>query len=103
MKKLKIKPWGNKIQLDFPTTKAGALDVTVGSSIQEKGVVIALGPMVCTAYDDEDKKQKGFKPIIKVGDELLIKTWDVDTLTIENEAYYFISDDSRAICAIIEK
>jgi co-chaperonin GroES (HSP10) len=101
MSKLKIKPWGNKIQLDFPTTKAGALQVDTGASIQEIGVVLAIGPEVHTLRQVE-KNKPVISTRIKVGDRLLIKTWDVDIITLENEVYYFISEDSRAICGIVK-
>ena len=89
MKNLKIKPWGNKIQLEFPTTKAGAIVMEQGSSIQEMGTVVALGPFAKISP-------------LKKGQKLLVKTWDVDVITVEDQKFYFISDDSRAICAVVE-
>lgn len=91
-KGLKVLPWGNKIQLDFPTTTAGALRIDPGYSILERGTVIALGPTLMMEAN----------PRVKVGDQMLIKTWDVDVITVGEEKYYFISEDSRAICAIVE-
>lgn len=89
-KELTVHPWGNKIQLEFPTTTAGALRIDTGFSILEKGTVLALGPGVVGTGSP------------KVGDEMLIKTWDVDVITLGEEKYYFISEDSRAICAIVK-
>lgn len=94
MSKRKIKPWGNKIQLDFPTTKAGAIVVDTGYSIQEIGTIVAFGPAANRSFES-------WKPILKPGDQLLIKTWDVDIITLEDEKFYFISEDSRAICAVV--
>jgi len=89
MKKTKIKPWGNKIQLELPTTKVGAMVIQEGASVIEKATVVALGPAVQSLSKDD------------LGKDILVKAWDIDIITLGDEKFYFVSDDSRAICATV--
>jgi co-chaperonin GroES (HSP10) len=82
-----IKPLGNKIQLEIADEKIGAIQ---SESIQEKGVIVAVGPNAVWADNS--------KP--KIGATLYFKAWAIDIITEDGKKYYFISSDSDAICAI---
>ena len=84
---MKVTPVGNKIYLEIRNVKKiGDLDVSGKKSIREYGEVISVG---------SDVKQ------VKAGDRLLVKAWAIDTITHEGEDYFFVSENSDGICAVI--
>lgn len=85
---MKIKPFGNKLMLDIPETKAGSINVVQGAQIQEQGKVLAVGSNV-----------KDFHK----GDVIQFKAWAVDIITIDGQKYYYIDADSDAICGILKE
>lgn len=89
---MKITPWGKKIQLQIPTSKVGALNLSDGASIQEMAKVVAMGPLVGLGEHS-----------LKVGNSILFKSWAVDVITIDEEKFYFIDIDSTGICAVCSK
>lgn len=76
-----MKPVRNKLQLDVKhATIAGHKTDT----IEEVAEVIAVGPEV-----------KDFKK----GDFVVFKAWACDIISHNGEKFYFISEDSDALCA----
>lgn len=87
MKTNKIKPFGKYILLEIPTSKVGGLSLRDGTSVQEIAIVKSIGP---------DVKAK-----LKTGDTIFFKSWAVDIITVDDNKYYFLSEDSGGICAIV--
>lgn len=87
MSKTKVKPVGNKLLMDIPQTKTGALQVQQGAQIQEVGTVLDVGENV-----------ESFKK----GDVLHFKAWAVDIVTVDGETFYYLDADSDAICGIVK-
>jgi len=83
---MKIIPVGNRIYLDIEEPTAGGLDLSSTPTAIEFGTVLALGP---------DVSQE-----IKVGDKVFFKAWAIDIINYEGKKYYFISEDTKGICAI---
>lgn len=95
-----IKPLSNKIQLDIQDEKIGAIQ---SESIQEKGTIIAIGPLVAEKYRfpiDGKSEINITTNAFTVGATLYFKAWAIDIITEGDKKYYFISSDSDAICAI---
>lgn len=85
---MKIKTVGNRIQLKIEEPDAGALNLSSMPTAIEFGEVLDVGPDV--------------KLPIKIGDKLFFKSWAIDIITHEGERYYFISEDTNGICAIVK-
>lgn len=80
-----MKPLGRKIQLDIEEVKIGAIQ---SDAIEEMGKIIAIGPD-CQYFTTDD-----------VGKTLYFKAWAIDVIALNGKKFYFISEDSDAICAI---
>ena len=80
-----MRPLGNKIQLKIEEISVGAVKT---DSIVEKASVVAVGALCSDST-------RAF-----IGKTLFFKAWAVDVITDGKEKYYFISEDSDAICAI---
>ena len=85
-----IKPLGKKILLEVKEEKMGAIQ---SESIQEKGVIIAIGPDVLKTMGIKDKLEL-------LGETLYFKAWACDIITDDGKKYYFIAADSEALCGI---
>lgn len=81
-----MKPYGKKIQLQINEVKIGAIQ---SDSITERGTILRVG-QDCAHFNGDD-----------VGREIYFKAWAVDVITDNGEKYYFISEDSEGICAVI--
>lgn len=93
-KKLKILPigdWYGRIQIDIPTATIGGLKLSDGSTIQERGTVIAVSSEI-----------KDEKVSLKVGDEILFKGHAVDIVTYDDQKYYFINGNTDGVMALIK-
>lgn len=79
-------PLKNKIQLKIDDVKIGAIQ---SDTVAEKGTVVAVGAEC--------------KPETKelVGKTIYFKAWAVDVITDNGEKFYFISEDSDALCGIL--
>ena len=86
MKIKNIKPLGDRIQLKIDEPSVGVLQIEGVPTAIECGEVIALGDLVID---------------IKKGDKVFFKSWAVDIITYEGKRYYFISQSSKGICALI--
>lgn len=83
-----ITPTGTRIYLGLkPIQKVGDLDVSSKKTVQEWGTVESVGEKVTT---------------VKVGDTIMFKAWGLDSLTHQKQEYFFIDEQSGAICAIIK-
>lgn len=80
-------PLKNKIQLKIDEVKIGAIQ---SDTVAEKATVLAVGP---------DCKTETFELI---GRTVYFKAWAVDVITDNGEKFYFISEDSDALCAVTE-
>jgi len=85
---MKIIPLANKIQLKIEKPTAGGLDLSSKATATEVAEVMAIGEDVVK---------------IKVGDVIMFKSWSTDIITYEGKIYYFITDNSDGICAVIKK
>lgn len=85
---MKIKTLGNRIQLDIKEPSVGGLDTTSLPTAIEFGEVIGVGESI--------------KSDLEVGDKVFFKAWGVDIITHEGKRYYFISEDTNAICALVK-
>lgn len=84
-----ITPVGNKIYLKMDTVKkVGDLVTENKKTIHEFAEVLAVGPEVT---------------IVKKGDHIFLKSWAVDIINHEKEEYFFISQNSDGICALVHK
>jgi co-chaperonin GroES (HSP10) len=84
-----IKPAKGKIYLGMQNIqKIGDLDVSTKKTIREVAIVEAIGDGVTS---------------VKVGDTVLVKAWAIDTVTYEKQDYFFVSESSDGVCAVIEK
>lgn len=84
---MKIKTIGNRIQLKIEEPTVGGMNIASMPTAVECGEVIGIG---------EDVKLP-----VKKGDKIFFKSWGVDIVTHEAIRYYFISEDTKAICAIV--
>lgn len=84
---MKIKPFGNKIQLHIDESSAGALTIVSLPTAIERGKVTAVGDEV-----------KG----VKVGDTVMYKSWAVDIVTVDGERYFFLDLSTNGLCGIIK-
>lgn len=82
---MQIKPFRNRI-LVKPHENQSILRSEDGS-LSEYGEVLAIGPEVQE---------------IKIGDKLGFSVFGVEKLIIEDEKYYFLTEDSEFILAILE-
>ena len=80
-----MKAINKKLKIDIKEEVIGMLQ---SDSISEKGIVVDVADD-CTRYN---------KDII--GKTLYFKAWAVDVITINQQKYYFINEESDAICAI---
>lgn len=76
-----MKPLGKKLLLEIEEVKIGALQT---DTITERAKVIAWGR--------ECKQEWG-------GAVVYFKAWAVDVITHNGKKYYFIDEDSTALCA----
>lgn len=84
---MKVHPVGNKIYLKMDTVeKVGDLDVSSKKTTREFAEVLAVGPDVKT---------------VKRGDKILVKAWAVDCITHDKKEYFFVSENTEGICAVI--
>ena len=84
---MKITPVGDRIYIDVKEVKTiGALDVSSKKSAHEYGTVIAIGPEVKS---------------VKKGDEIMVKAWGLDVCEMDDKQYYFVSESTNAVCAIV--
>lgn len=81
-----MKPLNKKLQLQINEVKIGAIQ---SDSITEKGTILRMAKD-CVKFNDND-----------VGREIYFKAWAIDVITDGNEKYYFISEDSEGICAMV--
>lgn len=79
-------PLKNKIQLKIDDVKIGMIQ---SDTVAEKATVVAVGP---------DCKPE---TAAMVGKTIYFKAWAVDIITDAQEKYYFISEDSDALCAVV--
>lgn len=94
---MKIIPLGNRIQLDIKEPAAGELSLQSMPTAIEYGTVIGIGPDVSQFWAGKEL------PVhIKVGDKVFFKSWAVDIITHEGKKYYFISEDTKGLCAIVK-
>lgn len=84
---MKIKTLGNRIQLKIDEVEAGGLDTSSMMTAVEFGTVLDIG---------EDVTLK-----IKKGDKVFFKSWAVDIITHQSKRYFFISEDTKGLCAIV--
>lgn len=77
----------NKIQIEIEKPIAGGLDLSSKETGTENGKVIAIGGDVVNQWI--------------LGKTILFKAWALDCIDYEGTKYYFISEDSEGICAII--
>lgn len=84
---MKIKTLGNKIQLKVDEPEIGGLISDSMPIAIECGEVIGKGDDVTLP--------------VKVGDKIFYKSWAVDIVTYEGKKYFFISQDTNGICAVI--
>lgn len=89
---MKIRPVGNRIQLEIEEPKAGELSLSSLPTAVEYGTVIAIGPMVATLIGQDP---------IKKGDKVFFKAWAVDIINYEGKKYHFIAQDTNGICAVV--
>jgi len=75
-------PVRNKIQLDVKHATIAGHET---DTIEEVAEVIAVGSDVTT---------------LKKGDTVYFKAWACDIISHNGEKFYFISEDSDAICAV---
>lgn len=81
---MKIQPAKGKIYLGMQNVKkVGDLDVSSKKTIREVAEVKAIGEGVTS---------------VEVGDTILVKAWAIDTVSYENEDYFFVSENSDGIC-----
>jgi co-chaperonin GroES (HSP10) len=84
---MKIQPISNMVQLRIAEATAGVLDTSSRASAVEFGEVIAVGPEV--------------KGVVK-GDKVFFKAWACDIINHEDKKYYFISETTNGILAIVK-
>lgn len=85
---MKIKTLGKRIQIKIDEPSAGGLDISSLNVAKETGEVIGLGADVTLP--------------VKIGDRILFKAWAVDIISEGTSKYYFISQDTDGICAIVQ-
>jgi len=88
MKKPVIKPLGDQIMLKIEQANLGALDTSSMKTGVEWGIITGIGPDVQGVYN--------------IGDKVFVKAWGIDTILYENEEYHFVSEERKAMCAIVE-
>ncbi len=81
-----IKPFGNRI-LVKPVEREQVL-VSDDGTLNEYGIVEAIGPDV---------------KVVRVGDKVGFSVFGVEKLVIDEQKYYFISEDPEFLLAIIEE
>ncbi len=79
-------PLRNKIQLKIDDVKIGMIQ---SDTVAEKATVVAVGA--------------DCKPETRelIGKTIYFKAWAVDIITDGQDKYYFISEDSDALCAVV--
>lgn len=83
-----IQPIGKNIYIQMDEVKkVGNLVTENKRTIHESGKVIAIGKDVTLD--------------LKPGDTILVKGWAIDSITYDKQDYFFINEDSGAICAVI--
>lgn len=85
---MKIKTLTNRLQLKIEEPTVGGLDTKSLPTAVEYAEIIGIGPDV--------------KMDVKIGDRVFFKAWGVDIISHGGEKYYFISEDTNAICAIVK-
>lgn len=78
-------PLNKKIQVEMVEEKLGAVQT---DAVAEKGTIVNTA-VDCEKFTALDK-----------GKTLYFKAWAVDIITEDGQKYYFINEDSDAICAI---
>jgi co-chaperonin GroES (HSP10) len=84
---MKIEPVGNIIYLEIKEAKAGVLDTSSRQSAVEYAQVLAVGSEV---------------KIVKPGDWVFVKAWSVDIINHEDKRFYFVSEDTNGVLAIVK-
>lgn len=84
---MKITPLGNRVQLDIKGMEAGGLDTSSMQSAIEFGTIVGIGPDVTGDF--------------KKGDKVFFKAWAVDIITHGGKKYFFISEDTKGLCAVV--
>lgn len=82
---MRIWPLTNHVLIKITEAKAGNLDIKIPTAV-EFGEIIATGADVKS---------------VKKGDKVLFKSWGVDIITHEGQKYYFVSEDTNSLKAII--
>lgn len=85
--RMDIHPLKDIIQLDIQEARAGVLDTSGRPSAVEYANVIAVGEGVTQ---------------VKLGDSVFVKSWGIDIVTHEDKKYYFVSQDTKALMAIVK-
>lgn len=89
MRKMKIRPMGNKVQIEVEEPSVGALDTASMPTAIEYGEVLSIGPDV--------------KVDVKKGDHVFFKSWGCDIITYEGKRYYFVDMDTKSLCAVVKQ
>lgn len=83
---MRTEPLSGIIQLDIKQAQAGVLDMSSTQTAVEYANVLAVG---------KDVTQ------VKTGDSVFVKSWAIDTVTHDDVKYYFVSEDTNGLLAIV--